>query len=116
MALSELQRSISNWGRETFGPVPPRAIATRMNVEVAELLVCLDSLSELPPNGPDHEDARRAAGMECADVLIMLVQVAEGLGIPLETYVAQKMSVNRRRKWAKNPSGMMQHVEEDEPK
>lgn len=108
MSLTDLQQTISQWGRETFGKPDARAIATRMNCEVAELLV---ALNHIPPAGLDRADALKAIGLECADIQIMLVQVADALGLNLEALTNEKFEVNRGRSWATGPNGKVQHVE-----
>lgn len=112
MSLTDIQQSISQWGRETFGKPDARAIATRMNCEVAELLV---ALNHIPPAGMDRFDALKAIGLECADIQIMLVQVADALGLNLEDLTREKFEVNKLRSWATGPNGKVQHVETAEP-
>lgn len=112
MSLTNIQQSISKWGRETFGKPDARAIATRMNCEVAELLV---ALNHIPPAGMDRADALKAIGLECADIQIMLVQVADALGLNLEALTQEKFEVNKLRSWATGPNGKVQHVETAEP-
>lgn len=99
MRIQDQQTAISQWGRETFPDTPTVRIATRMNVEMAELLEAIQT-----------GDAREA-GLECADVFIMLVQVADGLGQDLAALVAEKMEINRKRSWSRMASGRVQHVE-----
>lgn len=94
------QKSITEWSDQTFGDKSPLQIATRMNNEVAELLTGLAN----KPDAIEHH-----AG-ECADVLIMLLQVAEKLGVDIEAELDRKMHVNRNRKWAVNAAGKAQHV------
>lgn len=112
--LTTVQQSIAQWGRETFGTPgvepPTQKIATRMNVETAELLLALAELRDLPP-GLDHEVQKEACADECADVFIMLMQVADGLNIDLGDRVGRKMEINRRRVWGRTSSGKVQHVE-----
>lgn len=108
MSLNDVQNSIAQWARNTFGRPDPKRIGTRMNVEVAELLIALDNL---PPAGFDREEAINRIGMECADVFIMLVQIPAALGTDLESLVAEKMKINRTRTWGRDDSGMTQHVE-----
>jgi hypothetical protein len=130
----ENQTTIDAWARETFGFHPPLVIASRMNVEVAELMQQLgeasaqdEELSGLLQQLVDlseqisirvHElDDRELVNpsphvdaSECADVAIVLVQVAEGLGTQLSEAVDEKMEINRRRTWGKTAAGRFQHV------
>lgn len=99
-SLRNKQKSITEWSDQTFGDKSPLQIATRMNNEVAELLTGLAN----KPDAIEHH-----AG-ECADVLIMLLQVAEKLGVDIEAELDRKMHVNRNRKWAVNAAGKAQHV------
>lgn len=108
MSLTQIQHSISQWGRETFGEPDALAIAVRMNCEMAELLVALRNMRDAGPEAAQQmfEDA----GLECADIFIMLVQVADALGVDLEKVAGVKMDINRRREWAKSANGKVQHV------
>lgn len=106
----ETQESITRWADDTFGPKHPAEVAARMNVEVAELVAGLATVAAVPVEDMDPELVQELQ-KECADVFIMLAQVAEKLNVDLQTVVDYKMSVNRRRNWTKSPSGKMQHVE-----
>lgn len=115
MSLRALQESIARWGRETFGhgdlPAPAMPIAARMNVEVAELLNGLAALQLLPPDAPERAAILDNLRAECADVGIMLVQVADALEGDLEAEMIAKMEINRARTWGRTASGKVQHVE-----
>lgn len=115
MSLKQIQASIAQWGRETFGngnaPPPADAIAARMNVEVAELLNGLAAIRFTAPGSQDRAELIQELGTECADVGIMLVQVADALGVDLESAMAAKMEINRARSWGRTASGKVQHVE-----
>lgn len=119
MSLRQLQESIAQWGRETFGrpgvPPPPEPIAARMNVEVAELLVGLAELPATPPGSQERQERIAALVEECADIGIMLVQVVDALGGNLEAAMNHKMVKNRARTWERTANGKVQHVEEREP-
>lgn len=106
----ETQESITRWADDTFGPKHPAEVAARMNVEVAELVAGLATVAAVPVADMDRELVR-ALQKECADVFIMLAQVAEKLNVDLQTVVNYKMSVNRNRSWGRSPTGKMQHVE-----
>lgn len=81
-----------------------------MNVEVAELIAGLATVAAVPVADMDPELVQELQ-KECADVFIMLAQVAEKLNVDLQTVVDFKMGVNRNRNWTRSPSGKMQHVE-----
>lgn len=106
----ETQESITRWADDTFGPKHPAEVAARMNVEVAELIAGLATVAAVPVADIDPELVQELQ-KECADVFIMLAQVAEKLNVDLPTVVNYKMGVNRNRAWTRSPSGKMQHVE-----
>lgn len=137
--MKETQNSVAQWGRDTFGLTPVLRIATRMNIEMAELLLALADYNGLSADDPlrlsldrNLAQARQiaqltgrteglvdpaqfyngAAALECADVLVMLLQVADALDSDLWAQMEHKMSVNRGRKWAKDEHGLSQHVSE----
>lgn len=112
MNVTTFERETSEWARETFGKVPLGQVANRMNVEVAELLVSLDGFAAAAPGGQDQADAREHAAAECADVFIMLVQIAFGLGVDLGAEAEKKMAINRARRWETGPNGKVQHVDD----
>lgn len=92
------QVSITGWSTQTFGNRTALATAVRMNKEVAELLSALE-------NGEDD-----VARKEVADVAIVLMQVAQRLGIDLDTEVQKKMDINEKRTWRKMEDGSFQHA------
>lgn len=106
----ETQESITRWADDTFGPKHPAEVAARMNVEVAELVAGLATVAAVPVADMDQELVQELQ-KECADVFIMLAQVAEKLNVDLQTVVDFKMGVNRNRAWGRSPTGKMQHVE-----
>lgn len=105
----ETQESITSWADDTFGPKHPAEVAARMSVEVAELVAGLATVAAIPVADMDQELVQELQ-KECADVFIMLAQVAEKLNVDLQTVVDYKMSVNRKRSWGRSPTGRMQHV------
>lgn len=138
----ETQQSITAWGSRTFGDHHDAlGMATRMNLEVAELFLELAGpnveLRNLLQANVTMAEAISAkhhalldqgftdlcaptpkAGAECADIAIVLAQVASKLGVMLwgswrrgRGEVDRKMDVNRKRSWARLPSGRHQHVE-----
>ena len=106
----ETQESITRWADDTFGVKHPAEVAARMNVEVAELVAGLATVAAVPVADMDPELVQELQ-KECADVFIMLAQVAEKLNVDLQTVVDFKMGVNRNRAWGRSPSGKMQHVD-----
>jgi len=79
------QQAICEWSAKTFGSHTGGAYrkATRMNIEVAELL------SEL-----EHGQLEKAKS-ECADIYIVLAQVANSLGFELgpDKYLGSAISL-----------------------
>lgn len=101
-ASRETQRSISDWANATFGAVGSNAsVAARANKEMAELLTALIS-----------DDAHPKAIEEAADVMIVLMRLAERCGMDLLGEVDRKMGVNRKREWNLDGNGNGQHVKD----
>lgn len=96
----ESQASICQWAKEAFGaPNPIKASAIKLNEEVGECIHAVNaSLSA------------KEIGEECADVFIVLAQIADAAGIDLQHYVNLKMAKNRARKWQKTPEGVFRHI------
>lgn len=132
--LVETQATIAEWGRQTFGRHPAMGMATRCNVEMAELLEKLagpdpelrrlvlrqielaEAISArhhaLVDAGDPMADAVRdvtGALDECYDVGIVIDQVVDSLGGDMVGGKTRKMRVNRGRTWKRLPSGRHQH-------
>lgn len=95
--MSENQKSITSWQRETFGPTTPKLALSRMHKEYYELARAID----------EHDLV--GAREEVADVLVTLYRVAEELGVDLAEAVNRKMKVNRARSWDVDAFGHGQH-------
>lgn len=97
----ETQKTISQWGIETFGtPVTNEVIFDRFIEEINELASSYDE---------------RMAGKiqdKCADVFIVLCQFCEQSGFDLMTIVNDKMAINRARKWSTDGDGVSQYIED----
>jgi NTP pyrophosphatase (non-canonical NTP hydrolase) len=98
--MTETQDSITEWARETFGPAHFEQLVARLNEEVAELITA--ALSE--------KTSWSDVAAECADVYIMLAQVASYCYRDLGAAVDLKMKINRARVWATDGKGTGQHV------
>lgn len=108
--MSETQKTITAWGDQTFGPTHPAAIARRMRHEVNELLEAFALVGDTPVDRLPLPTLR-ALREECADIYVMLAQVAEKLGADVAVEATFKMRVNRGRRWARDPvSGTVRHV------
>jgi hypothetical protein len=88
-----------------------------MQVALAALCEQAEKLSEIANRlqeadllGGVHGGPNSRAGYECADVSIVLVQLASALGVDLQPHVNRKMCINRNRRWKKIDSGRYQHV------
>jgi NTP pyrophosphatase (non-canonical NTP hydrolase) len=100
MEPDETQESIHKWAHDTFGELKDLdTIFDRFLQEVEELESKIDRRKL-------HE-----AKMECADVLIILYQVAQKLKFSLREAVNEKMIINRNRKWKLHGDGTAQHIE-----
>lgn len=127
----ETQKSIFEWSEQTFGPNSALATATRMNIEVAELLsdlgadqdaqlsqllVANNAIAEALSVRANYLQSRgrisncNPNGKECADVQVILLQVAERCGIDLQSATDAKMAVNRDRTWKLTAGGRYQHT------
>lgn len=101
--MIENQKTISDWQLATFGiPSSCAAIAARANVEMSELLLKLAA-----------DDMHPGALKEIADVVIVLMGLADDLNGDLLAEVDRKMAINRARKWKMNGDGMGQHIDDD---
>ena len=101
-AHNPIQRQVLSWARSTFGSHPSLGIAIRGNKEMAELI---STIMNLP-----WDDEKIVE--ECADVAFFLLQICELHGGDLMKAVAEKLEVNKARKWEKADDGSFQHVEE----
>lgn len=99
--MGETQKTIAIWANEVFGPAPSVArIAARANEEMAELLRHVTS---------GNADAYEIV-VEAADVVIVLMRLAEVCRRDLMAEVEDKMAINRQRRWQKDGTGHGYHV------
>lgn len=93
VTLKGFQQEVTRWADRVFPMRTPDEILRKMIIEVTELV----------------ED--RVTPDEYADVLILVLDLASQHGIDIEQAVLEKMAVNERRKWARDPvTGTMQHI------
>ena len=92
------QEKINRWARKTFGASDSLSIAVRANREMSELLTAL------------LNEQKAEIRSECADVMIILLQVAQTEGFDLLDEVERKMAINVTRKWTKTKNGDFQHA------
>lgn len=108
--MSETQRTINAWQRETFGETHPWAAFERMQKEYWELRDAVHKIGGPEGRGfCERGDLEKARG-EVADVFITLCRVAEELGCDMQDEVDRKMAINRERKWVVDGTGNGQHV------
>ena len=100
--MIELQKEISKWAEATFGSVGSNmSVATRANKEMSELL---QSLTE--------DDWSPKAAEEVADVVMVLMRLADRMGFSVEAEVQRKLAINKSRQWKLDGHGHGYHVKE----
>lgn len=100
--MKETQKSISDWANATFGSTGSNLrVAIRANEELSELLQVLVK---------DDNDPK--AIVEVADVIIVLMRLAERSGYNIEDEIDRKMAINRARQWVLDGSGCGHHKKE----
>ncbi len=96
---SETQKTITDWTEQTFGPVSDQTtLVKRAQIEMEELLEATAAA--------DTDEM----GKEAADVLILLMRLAEINNIDLGAAVDAKMQENRLRKWQPAGDGTGTHL------
>jgi len=99
----ETQATIREWQIDTFGaPTNSMRTATRLNEEVAELLVdmSLGNHAKVPD--------------EMADIYVVLCGLAGELGVDIAAEVDKKMTINRARRWRITDEGHGYHIKDGE--
>ncbi len=94
----EDSRSITQWGDDTFGEATLEALALRAQEELDELIEAIRA-----------NETQVAIAMEAADVTILLHRLTGTIGKDLSDCVNEKMTINRKRKWANSGDGTGQH-------
>ena len=95
----EDQKSVTDWGEETFGPaVDPAVLVARAALEMDELLEAA--------RAGDHA----AVALETADVFILLYRVATLCGFDVNEAIDRKMQINRKRRWQRRGDGTGSHI------
>lgn len=87
-SLPPMTDEVVEWASETFPDRHPMHTVAKMVEEVSELV---DAVFAGGGN----------VGEECADVLILLLDIAHLTGVDLHEEFKNKMAVNRNRKWVK---------------
>lgn len=90
---SENQTRVARWAEETFG-------VTTMAEKLTKLSEEFDELKQATENDKPWE---------AADMVIILLQIAEQCGQSLAKRIDDKMKINRSRRWIKNDAGVWRH-------
>ena len=91
--LDSVIREVNDWQAVTFPRATPASVVEHLRREVQELIEDPTNTSEL------------------ADVVFLAVGLAYELGVDLKTIVADKLAVNRARRWGKpDHLGVSEHI------
>lgn len=97
--LPPMTDEVVEWVSEIFPDRHPMHTTIKMVEEVSELMDAVFT-------------GGRNVGEECADVLILLLDIAYLTGVDLHREFKNKMAVNRNRKWVKR-NGALKHDNPD---
>jgi NTP pyrophosphatase (non-canonical NTP hydrolase) len=97
--LPPMTDEVVEWVSEIFPDRHPMHTTIKMVEEVSELMDAVFT-------------GGRNVGEECADVLILLLDIAHLTGVDLHREFKNKMAVNRNRKWVKR-NGALKHDNPD---
>ncbi len=96
--LDSVLAEVNAWQAETFPRATPASVVEYLRREVQELVADPTSTSEL------------------ADVIFLAVGLAYELGVDLTTIVAEKLAINKARRWGEPDFlGVVEHVRETTP-
>lgn len=93
--LPPMTDEVVEWVSEIFPDRHPMHTTIKMVEEVSELMDAVFT-------------GGRNVGEECADVLILLLDIAHLTGVDLQEEFKNKMAINRNRKWVKR-NGALKH-------
>lgn len=97
-----MQILIGEWQSKTFGKVVPKGQLKKLSDEASELKIQFLL---------HHNKATEKVRHEAADVAIVLLGFCERMGFDLSQAIAEKMEINRSRKWgARKEDGTYQHL------
>ena len=97
--LPPMTDEVVEWVSEIFPDRHPMHTTIKMVEEVSELMDAVFT-------------GGRNVGEECADVLILLLDIAHLTGVDLQEEFKNKMAINRSRKWVKR-NGALKHDNPD---
>ncbi len=98
-SLPPMTDEVVEWVSEIFPDRHPMHTTIKMVEEVSELMDAIFA-------------GGRNIGEECADVLILLLDIAHLTGVDLQEEFKNKMAINRSRKWVKR-NGALKHDNPD---
>lgn len=98
-SLPPMTNEVVGWVSEIFPDRHPMHTTIKMVEEVSELMDAVFT-------------GGRNVGEECADVLILLLDIAHLTGVDLQEEFKNKMAINRSRKWVKR-NGALKHDNPD---
>ena len=98
-SLPPMTDEVVEWVSEIFPDRHPMHTTIKMVEEVSELMDAIFA-------------GGRNTGEECADVLILLLDIAHLTGVDLQEEFKNKMAINRSRKWVKR-NGALKHDNPD---
>ncbi len=98
-SLPPMTDEVVEWVSGIFPGRHPMHTTIKMVEEVSELMDAVFTGS-------------RNVGEECADVLILLLDIAHLTGVDLQEEFKNKMAINRSRKWVKR-NGALKHDNPD---
>lgn len=98
-SLPPMTDEVVEWVSEIFPDRHPMHTTIKMVEEVSELMDAIFA-------------GGRNIGEECADVLILLLDIAHLTGVDLQKEFKNKMAINRSRKWVKR-NGALKHDNPD---
>ncbi len=98
-SLPPMTDEVVEWVSEIFPDRHPMHTTIKMVEEVSELMDAIFA-------------GGRNRGEECADVLILLLDIAHLTGVDLQEEFKNKMAINRSRKWVKR-NGALKHDNPD---
>lgn len=106
------QKAINDWQERTFGlkTASVSAIHKKLREEQKELKAEVGALLGENLSLAELESLIKNIGVEIADNIIVLMQLAGRLGIDIQDNIDQKMEKNVRRQWNVNSDGTGQHV------
>lgn len=98
-SLPPMTDEVVEWVSEIFPDRHPMHTTIKMVEEVSELMDAIFA-------------GGKNIGEECADVLILLLDIAHLTGVDLQEEFKNKMAINRSRKWVKR-NGALKHDNPD---